>query len=113
MYEELLNDFDESVVDPSNTVVRCASQHEADMFLKYLNAKGIWDERQIKILSKCWANHGSSTCYHLSNPSWCHVEWYEENRSDLYIVDFCHIHKESREKMGLTLSFDELMQGVI
>lgn len=109
MCEELLNDFDESGLDPMRTVVRCATKEEAYTFLRYLNAKGVWNKKEIESLICDWYQYGSSTCYHLSEPRWCNVTWYERSYR---IVDFCHIHKKSKEKMGSTFSFDAFMQGV-
>lgn len=113
MYDDLLDNFDVSGLDASNTVVRCDTQEEADILLKYLNAKGVWSEQQISSLSKRWADYGSSTCYHLSLPSWCYVDYYKRNYPEWCIVDFCHIYQQSLEEPSLEFSFDELMQGII
>ena len=93
MYEELLNDFDEGGLDPDNTVVRCSSQYEAEIFLEYLCAKGAWSKEDIEVLKEGWGDHEHQTCYHLSGHGWCYDSWYEKNRPSFLIVDFCDIHR--------------------
>lgn len=110
MYENILNDFDESGFDPQKTVVRCATQEEADIFLEYLNAKGVWSESHVKILKKRWSDYGSETCYHLSEPAWCYASYYATEYSDYDIVDFCDIHKAAQESdiTDIAYGYDQL-----
>lgn len=114
MYENILNDFDENGFDPQNTVVRCATQEEADIFLEYLNAKGVWNKEQIAGLSRRWHEYGSSSCYHFSQNSWCYDSYYK-NYSRYEIIDFCDIYKKTNPIVDadLALGFDEVMQGVL
>lgn len=114
-YEDFLKEFDESGLDPANTVVRCASQTEADIFLEYLCAKGVWDKFQISSISRSWDEFTFSTCYHLSKQSWCDDNWYKEREPHIRIIDFCDIYKESKqneESKATYISFDELIRGI-
>ena len=120
MYEELLNDFDESGLDPNKTVIRCSSQYEANVFLKYLCAKGVWDEFSATRLIERWDEHKQSTCYHLSSKRWCSDFWYEEFEPSFRIVDFCDIYIGNHDIGGnpnaeviMALTFDELMRDII
>jgi hypothetical protein len=111
---DLLSAFDDSGLDLNNTVVRCSTQEEADMFLKYLYLKAVWEADNVDTLSDCWENFGSATCYHISERSWCYDSWYKDNCPDYRIVDFWDIYKgnNQHEEQGCVISFDELMQGV-
>lgn len=94
MDNSLLEDFDESGLDTSRTVVRCITQDEANIFLDYLCCKRIWNKGNARILKDRWKEYGSSTCYHISRDSWCHDSWYELNGFD--VVDFCEIYKKHK-----------------
>ena len=110
---QLLNGFfDETAIDPSRTVVRCATQDEADILLAYLKDKGVWEQAHIDGLSKAWSRYGSSTCYHLSEQSWCHDAWYREVSPELFIVDFqdCWCMHDVE---NFFYEFDDLMHGTI
>ena len=113
MNKDLLNDFDETGLDPENTVVRCYSQEEADIFLKYLHRKGVWDSTSIRKLSDYWCQFGSDTCYHISRMSWCDTSYYIEHRPEYCIINFCDIYKgviAQYEEIDYAISFDEIMQ---
>ena len=113
MYEDLLESFDESGLDPRNTVVRCETVHDAEIFIKYLIAKGVRRQGNMDKLLSRWHEYGSSTCYHLSEVSWCRQSWYEQIPG-ICIVSFSEIYKPTQpvEDTALKLSFDELMRGV-
>lgn len=114
MYEELLKDFDESGLDPLNTVVRCRTQTEAEIFLKYLCAKGVRHNKDIAILKDSWMEHQEHTCYHISKQSWCYDTWYMENRPEYHISDFCDVYKCQicDNNTDPPMSFDDLINGV-
>lgn len=115
MYDDLLDLFDECGLDPRNTVVRCETVCEAEIFLKYLVAKGVRSPETVYPLLSRWKEEGSSTCYHLSRESWCRQSWYEANMPGVCIVSFSDIYKPVQHVDAATLkfSFDELMQGVL
>ena len=110
---QLLNGFfDETAIDPSRTVVRCATQDEADILLAHLKDKGVWKQSHIEGLSKEWSRHGSSTCYHMSERSWCYDTWYREAAPGLLIVDFQDCWR-MHDVENFSMSFDDLMCGTI
>ena len=102
--------FDVSGLDPAYTVVRCRTQEEADLFLDYLQDINAWEERDIKYLKKYWCEHGSSTCYRLSQPRYCYDSWYEQNCPGYKIIDFSDIYKgcQEREMCDFAYGFEEL-----
>ena len=104
----LLGHFDESGLDPSSTVVRCATQDEADIFLEYLRVKGVW--KRVDKLKELWECDGASTCYHLGEPRWCYDSWYAENCPEIRIVDFCDIYTPPTESYNITYSYEELFE---
>ena len=112
MYEKLLSCFDESGIDPSNTVIQCYTQNEADLFLQYLVAKGVWEKKSADILSKRWMDHCQCTCYRISSKGWCNAAWYREFCPSIKIVDFQDIYKgDAGELSEPVIGFDEIMNG--
>lgn len=117
MHEEILSYFDESNIDPQNTVVRCKTYEEAETLLKYLVAKGVWEPQTTERLIARYAECGDGIpCYHISEAKWCRDVWYEKN-SSCEIIDFCDIYigdplASQRVEGPLTISFEELMAGV-
>ena len=105
-----IDEFNVSWLDQHNTVVRCATQEEADLFLEYLQAKGVWEPKQIEILKDRWDEYGDSTCYHLSERSWCYASYYASEYPHYDIVDFCDIHNESQKRdiRDITYGYDQL-----
>lgn len=117
---ELLGRFDTHGLDRKNTVVRCETREEANIFLRYLAAKGVWGPDRIVALANKWDEYGPATCYHFSEESWCYDAWYKRERPSYRIVNFCDIYKDydllKSEKNNVPVicfSFDELMQGAI
>lgn len=112
MYENLINNFDLSSIDPSTTVVRCETQDEADVFLDYLFVKGVWDKKQISNLKDRWEERESETCYHLTQRSWCYASWYAETHPELSIVDFCDIYVPLLKTniTNISLTYNELFE---
>lgn len=109
MNADLINDFDTSGLDPDNTVVRCATQEEADIFLEYLRLKGVWRRDQTRALSRSWKDYRDTTCYHLSLASWCYDEYYCSSYPHFQIVDFCDIYcPQTSKTLEITIGFDEL-----
>lgn len=109
MHDGLINDFDTSGLDPDSTVVRCATQEEADIFLEYLRLKGVWRRDQIQELSRRWEDYRDTTCYHLSSPGWCYDTYYYGEYPHYQIVDFCDIYcPQASNPLKITLGFDEL-----
>lgn len=109
MSADLINDFDISGPDPKNTVVRCATQEEADIFLEYLRFKEVWRRDQIRELSRRWKDYRETTCYHLSSTSWCYDEYYYRMYPHWQIVDFCDIYcPQTSNPPEITLGFDKL-----
>lgn len=102
--------FDVSELDPDRTVVRCQTQEEADLFLDYLQDINVWGKRHIESLKKQWCDHGSSTCYHLSQSKWCYDSWYAQNYPEYKIIDFSDIYKgcQQREMCDFAYGFEEL-----
>lgn len=113
MQKDILNEFDETGLDPLKTVVRCESQHEADIFLDYLNTKGVWNQTDIRELKRRWIEHDSSTCYHLSQQRWARAGYYEEMHPEIVIVDFRDIYKPEPEvDISQILSFDDFIMTI-
>ena len=109
MNTSLINDFDTSGLDPKTTVVRCATQEEADIFLEYLRLKGVWKRDQIWKLSGRWKDYRETTCYHLSLTSWCYDEYYYRMYPRWQIVDFHDIYcPQTSNPLEIALGFDEL-----
>ena len=111
MGADILNDFNFSGVDPSKTVVRCATQEEADIFLEYLGEKGVWDWTSVDSVANQWSKYGNSTCYHISKNNWCYDRWYREMSPELFIIDFCEVYKPKKSEPKI--SFEEAMYGVV
>ena len=106
----LLDYFDESGFDPRHTVVRCATQDEANIFIDYLCLKGVRDPDSSAKLKSAWVKYKGSTCYHLSECRWCYESWYAENCPELRIVDFCDIYTPPAESYNITYSYEELFE---
>lgn len=102
--------FDVSGLDPACTVVRCRTQEEADLFLDYLQDINVWGKRHIETLKKQWCKHGSSACYHLSQPRYCYDSWYVQNCPEYKIIDFSDIYKgcQQQEMCDFAYGFEEL-----
>lgn len=89
---DIIQDFDFSgLSDLRHTVVRCANQEEANIFLDYLRVQGIWSASNAKRLASQWDRYGSSTCYHTCEPRWCDDEFY--SRHGFRVIDFCDVYK--------------------
>ena len=114
MNKDILNDFDISGLDKNQTVVRCSTRAAADTFLKYLCAKDIWNQSQVKLLASHWTDYGDTTCYHLNERQWCNTDWYMRYRPDYVIVEFedIYIGGRSEQNADYKISFDEVLQGV-
>lgn len=109
MNADLINGFDISGLDPKTTVVRCATQEEADIFLEYLRLKGVWESYQTRRLSERWEDYHKTTCYHLSLKNWCYDEYYYRAYPHWQIVDFCDIYcPQTSDPPEIALGFDEL-----
>ena len=54
MSTDLISRFDVDNLDPCNTVVRCRTQEEADIFLEYLYLKGVRDAHGTERLRGLW-----------------------------------------------------------
>lgn len=111
MSDTLINyTFDVSGLDIDNTVVRCATQDEANIFLDYLCSQGVRDKENLRRLKECWEEHGSATCYHLSKRRWCYDSWYRENYPEICIVDFGDIYVGANcaEEYNVACSYDDL-----
>lgn len=105
---DLIYDFDITGLDPERTVVKCATQEDADIFLRYLVGTGARTEIDAGILSKCWKKHGSSTCYRLSGRGLCYEAFYrKENQYD--IVNFEDIYKPCKAP-EITYGYDDLFE---
>ena len=110
MDKKLLDSFDTSNMS-RRTVVRCATQEEADILLEYLCLKGVWNFTEMEILKRHWGDYGCSTCYNLFKASWCYDSWYEENMHGICIVDFCDIYKGyQNESCRISYSYEELFE---
>ena len=89
---DIIQDFDFSELsDLHLTVVRCANQEEANIFLDYLCSKGIWSFSETKKLAIRWSEYGSTTCYHSCEARWCDDEYY--SRHGYRVIDFCDVYK--------------------
>lgn len=105
---DLIYDFDMTGIDLENTVVKCATQEDADIFLRYLVRTGVCTKIDAGILSGCWKKHGSSTCYRLSGQGWCYEAYYR-NETQYDIVKFEDIYKP-RKAPEITYGYDELFE---
>lgn len=110
MLSNLQIKFDENGLDLRKTVVRCETQDEANAFLEYLCAKGVWKLDQIQELKRRWSEYKCSTCYHIGKNSWCHDVWYKER--GYYVVDFSDIYIGSIhiDAINISLGYDELFE---
>lgn len=113
---EAFNDFNIEGLDQKHTVVRCETMEEANIFLQYLEANGVWGRTSIQKLIDRWADYEGNTCYHLSEPSWCDVNWYREIRPEYQIVDFCDIYQPRIEYGNIVpsemISYEDVMMFV-
>ena len=112
--QELLNRFDETGLDPKNTVVRCETQDEVNLFLDYLCCKGIWTEPQISYLKQHCFDKEGLICYHISRQSWCNDRWYKIHRPEYSIVDFCDVYQypntdDTPVAAHISISYDDIM----
>ena len=107
MEKHLLQYIDVTGLDPMKTVVRCATQDEANIFLDYLRSKGVWNS--IEGLKEKWCENRDRTCYHLALARWCSDVWYERTCPQFRIVDFCDIYKYPVTEPGnVDYSYEEL-----
>lgn len=109
MSADIISRFDVDNLDPCNTVVRCRTQEEADIFLEYLYLKGVRDAHGTERLRGLWKKYEGETCYHLSVPRWCHSGYYKET-SNFTIVDFSEIYigNEELEAASVVIGYDDL-----
>lgn len=105
---DLIYDFDITGLNPENTVVKCATQEDADIFLRYLVRTGVCTASEAEVLSGCWKRHGSSTCYHLSQRRWCYEAFYRKE-AQCDIVNFEDIYKP-RKAPEITYGYDDLFE---
>lgn len=105
---DIIQDFDFSELsDLHHTVVRCANQEEANIFLDYLRAQGIWSASNAKRLASQWDKYGSSTCYHTCEQRWCDDAFY--SRHGFRVIDFCDVYKPYECKVAdLMYDFEEM-----
>lgn len=105
---DLIYDFDITGLDPERTVVKCATQEDADIFLRYLVRTDVWTASDAADLSRSWKAHGSSTCYRLSRQGWCYEAFYR-NKTQCDIVRFEDIYKP-RKAPEITYGYDDLFE---
>lgn len=105
---DISQDFDfRGLSDLRHTVVRCANEEEAKIFLDYLRAQGIWSASNAKTLVRQWDRYGSSTCYHTCEPRWCDDAYYSSQ--GFRVVDFCDVYKPYTCKVvDLKYDFEEM-----
>lgn len=105
---DLIYDFDITGLDPERTVVKCATQEDADIFLRYLVESCVYTADDAAFLSRHWRSHGSSTCYHLSQQRWCNETFYRF-KTNFAIVNFEDIYKP-RKALEITYGYDDLFE---
>jgi hypothetical protein len=105
---DLIYDFDITGLDPERTVVKCATQEDADIFLRYLVESCVYMADEAAFLSRHWRSHGSSTCYHLSQQRWCNENFYRL-KTNFAIVNFADIYKP-RKAPEITYGYDDLFE---